>query len=102
MIPKSGYAVRETVAPARSRSIIVVIVLEFDIVEPGLLEHLGAVFPEILRIPHAGNTFGVLDLADGPQRAAGFELNRLARQERPGLFPIAGGFLIEPSKKVTR
>jgi hypothetical protein len=63
------------------RSIIVVVIIELDLIEPGLLEHVGAILAEILRIPHAGNALGVLDLDDGHQWAAGFELNGFARQE---------------------
>src|SRR5882672_6251343 len=64
----------------RRRSIVVVfVIIELDLVEPCLLEHVGAVLAEILRIPHAGDALGILDLDDGHQRAAGFELNSFAR-----------------------
>jgi hypothetical protein len=62
-------------------SIVVLVILELDLVEPCLLEYMGAILAEILRIPHAGDALGVLDLDDGHQRAAGFELYGFAGQE---------------------
>src|SRR4051812_21554378 len=58
----------------RQGSIIVFVILKLDLVEPCLLEHMGAILAEVLRIPHAGDALGVLDLDDRHQRAAGFEL----------------------------
>src|SRR6266700_609460 len=81
----AGVGRSDKIMPGRKayprRSIIVVVILELDLVEPCLLEHMGAVLAEVLRIPHAGDALGVLDLDDGHQRAAGFELYGFAGQE---------------------